>query len=84
MNTLTWKCRQARAIPFVAPDAVAGGIQPRAHAGFAHPAEYEFICRSLLARQVDPRQAAGLLRVACERVAALHDAAWIEHGARIY
>src|SRR3954463_2898266 len=75
------EARCAARAAVIAADGIADRIERRAHAGFAHPAEYEVGGRAVLRRQEDARQAARQLALPGELVAALHDAVGIEHAA---
>ena len=64
----------------VAPDHVADGVQPRAHARFAHPAEHEFVGGALFFGEVGAREAARELADPRELIATRHDAGRVDHA----
>ncbi len=74
------QARKARALAFVAAHAVAYGVEPCVHPGFAHPAQNEFVHLALLGGEENARQSALQFGQAAERVAAVPDALRLQGG----
>src|SRR5688500_3409887 len=71
---------QSRPRALVAPARVADRVEPRLHAGLAHPAEHQLARRARLRRKEHAGQTCGKLGMPRERIAALQDARRVEHA----